>query len=72
MFDKEVYVNRRNKLKTKITNGLALFTGNVESPMNYPSNTFRFRQDSSFLYFFGLDLPGLAGVIDFEIGRAHV
>lgn len=69
MFDKEVYVNRRNKLKTKITNGLALFTGNVESPMNYPSNTFRFRQDSSFLYFFGLDLPGLAGVIDFESGE---
>lgn len=69
MFNKEVYINRRNKLKSKISKGVALFLGNTESPMNYPANAFHFRQDSSFLYFFGLDFPGLAGIIDFESGE---
>ncbi len=72
MFEKEVYVNRRNKLKSKIGKGIALFPGNIESPMNYKSNTFRFRQDSSFLYFFGIDTPGLAGVMDFESGEDRI
>jgi len=68
MFKKEVYVNRRNKLRTLLKSGIGLFIGNVESPMNYPDNTYHFRQDSDFLYFFGIDLPGLAGVIDFNTG----
>lgn len=72
MFKKEVYVNRRNQLKSKISGGIALFLGNMESPMNYPANTFHFRQDSSFLYFFGLDFPGLAGVIDFDNGEDYI
>lgn len=72
MFEKEVYINRRNKLKKRIKNGVGLFLGNDESPMNYRSNTYRFRQDSSFLYFFGLDLPGLAGVIDFDSGEDRI
>jgi Xaa-Pro aminopeptidase len=69
MFEKEVYINRRKRLKSMIGNGIALFTGNVESPMNYPDNTYHWRQDSDFLYFFGLDLPGLTGMIDFESGE---
>ena len=69
MFDKEIYINRRNKLKSKIASGLALFLGNMESPMNYADNTFHFRQDSSFLYFFGLDFPGLVAIIDFDSGK---
>lgn len=69
MFNKEVYINRREKLKSSINGGIALFLGNMESPMNYLSNTFHFRQDSSFLYFFGLDFPGLAAVIDFDSGE---
>lgn len=69
MFDKEIYTNRRKKLKSKFSSGLALFLGNVDSPMNYADNTFHFRQDSSFLYFFGLDFPGLAAVIDFDSGN---
>ncbi len=72
MFEKEVYIIRRNKLKQKIKSGIALFPGNVESPMNYSGNTFRFRQDSSFLYFFGLDFPGLAGVMDCDSGEDHI
>ena len=68
MFKPEVYKQRREALKTKIKSGIAVFLGNDDSPMNYPANTFHFRQDSNFLYFFGIDLPGLAGVIDFDEG----
>lgn len=64
MFDKQVYIDRRNELKKNFKSGLLLFIGNDESPMNYPANTYPFRQDSNFLYYFGLDLPNLAGVID--------
>jgi hypothetical protein len=52
MFDKQVYINRRLSLRKKIRTGLILIPGNTESPMNYPKNTYRFRQDSNFLYFF--------------------
>lgn len=55
----------RGKMQGK---GLILLPGHVESPVNYPNNTYRFRQDSTFLYYFGLDLPGLAGVIDTDSG----
>jgi Xaa-Pro aminopeptidase len=69
MFDKSIYENRRKALKNKGLKGLGLFPGNVDSPMNYLDNTFHFRQDSSFLYFFGLDFQGLAGIIDFDSGE---
>lgn len=69
MFKSEVYTKRREELHKKIKSGLALFIGAVEAPMNYPSNTYHFRQDSDFLYFFGLDLPGFAGLIDFDSGK---
>ena len=66
MFDKKTYIQRREELKKQIGSGIILFLGNEDSPMNYPANTFNFRQDSSFLYFFGLDFPGLAAVIDVD------
>ncbi len=69
MFKSEVYTRRREELRQKIKTGLALFIGNTEAPMNYPANTYHFRQDSDFLYFFGLDLPGLAGMMDFDSGK---
>ncbi len=69
MFEKEVYIKRRQRLKSLMNNGIALFVGNVEAPMNYPDNTYHWRQDSDFLYFFGIDLPGLAGLIDFNSGN---
>ncbi len=72
MFDKDVYINRRNKLKSNHLKGIALILGNVDSPMNCLGNTFQFRQDSSFLYFFGLDFQGLAGIIDFESGEDYI
>jgi len=72
MFERDVYINRRTRLKEKISNGIALILGNEDSPMNYGDNTFRFRQDSSFLYLFGLDFPGLAGIIDFDSGEDYI
>ncbi len=66
MFDSIIYMQRRKRLKERIRSGLILFLGNEESPMNYPQNPYHFRQDSTFLYFFGLDSPSLAGIIDIE------
>jgi Xaa-Pro aminopeptidase len=69
MFDSKVYAERRARLKEQVGSGLLLFFGNEESPMNYPANPYHFRQDSSFLYFFGLDTPSLAAVVDVDEGR---
>jgi Xaa-Pro aminopeptidase len=66
MFTKETYSLRRATLRSKIGSGLILIPGNQESPMNYTDNTYHFRQNSTFLYFFGLDLPGMFGVIDVD------
>ena len=68
MFSQETYIQRRDKLRKKFKSGLLLFLGNTEAPMNYPGNTYKYRQDSNFLYFFGLDHPGLAAVMDIEAG----
>jgi Xaa-Pro aminopeptidase len=68
MFDSKTYIQRRMLLKKALKSGLVLFLGHEESPMNYTANAYPFRQDSSFLYFFGLDTPGLAAVIDVEAG----
>jgi Xaa-Pro aminopeptidase len=66
MFAKEVYQNRRYKLQGKVGSGIILLLGNTEAPMNYADNTYHFRQDSTFLYFFGHDIPDLAAVIDVD------
>ena len=67
MFDKATYVSRRVKLKELVKNGIIILFGNNESPCNYPSNGYYpFRQDSSFLYYFGLNRDGLVGVIDID------
>ena len=72
MFKSEVYTKRREELHKKLKSGIALFIGNPEAPMNYPDNTYHFRQDSDFLYFFGLDLPGLTGLMDFDSGKDRI
>ena len=69
MFSIETYIERRKRLPDQLDSGLILLLGNQDSPMNYPDNTFEFRQDSSFLYFFGLDFPSLVGVIDIDEGK---
>ena len=69
MFDSSVYINRRKALREKVGSGLILILGNNEAPANFPDNTYKFRQDSTFLYFFGHNHPGYAGVIDVESGE---
>lgn len=66
MFSKEIYINRRNQLKSLLGNGIILLIGNEQSSMSFKDNWYPFRQDSSFLYFTGLDTPGLAAVIDID------
>ncbi len=66
MFPVNVYVERRSRLREQVKSGLILFLGNEESPMNYQDNQYSFRQDSSFLYFFGLNFPSLAAIIDID------
>jgi len=64
MFKAATYIERRKLLMKSVGSGLMLFLANEESPMNYTANTFHYRQDSSFLYFFGLSSPGLAAIVD--------
>ena len=66
MFDPAIYRDRRNRLKKDVGSGLILLLGNDEVGMNYAANTYHFRQDSTFLYFFAVDLPGLAALIDVD------
>ena len=67
--NKETFLRRRAQLKGDMGSGLLLFLGNNEVGMNYADNTYKFRQDSSFLYFFGIDNPDLAAVIDIDEDR---
>lgn len=72
LFSKNTYVERRNELKKLVGSGLIVLFGNNDSPANYPSNTYKFRQDSSFLYYFGLHRNGLVGVIDVDNDREYL
>lgn len=72
MFEAAVYANRRANLKKEISSGVAVFLGNDEASMNYPANTYRYRQDSNFIYFFGIWAAGLAAVIDFDKGESII
>ena len=69
---KETYLRRRARLKKDMGSGVLLFLGNAEVGMNYADNTYPFRQDSTMLYFFGLDFPGIAAVIDVDEDREIV
>ncbi|MCF0206032.1 MAG: aminopeptidase P N-terminal domain-containing protein, partial [Bacteroidales bacterium] len=69
MFSQEVYKTRRAKLKAAMKSGVCIFMGNNEAPMNYPDNCYQFRQDSSFLYFFGIAQAGLKAIIDVDNDR---
>ena len=70
MFASTTYVARRAELCRRIGSGLILIPGNMEASYNYPNNTYHFRQDGTFLYYFGLNLPQFFGVIDAATGEA--
>ncbi|MGL5683687.1 MAG: aminopeptidase P family protein [Marinifilaceae bacterium] len=69
MFDAATYKERRKTLIDNVGNGIILILGNGEASANYPHNTYQFRQDSTFAYYFGIDHPNFAGVLDTESGR---
>jgi len=66
MFAKETYMQRRALLKKTVGSGVLLFLGNDDMGLNYEDNAFRYRQDSSFLYYFGISQAGLAAIIDID------
>lgn len=72
MYDQKTYIKRREQLKKKVKSGFLFFLGNVDSPMNYADNIFPFRQDSTFLYYFGLDHPGFAAIIDIDENKEMI
>lgn len=79
MFTKETYIARRRTLLEKMKNsapegrrGIAIFIGNVEAPAQYKDNCYKFRQDSTWLYYFGLDDPGYAAVLDLDTGDEKI
>lgn len=69
MFSKETYIARREQLRKDVKHGLIIIQGNGEASFNYPNNTYAFRQDSTFLYFFGLQREDLIGVLDCDSGE---
>ncbi|WP_109677661.1 aminopeptidase P family protein [Dyadobacter jejuensis] len=69
MFSKQTYISRRQVLQQKMGSGLLLFLGNDDSGMNYRDNIYPYRQDSTFLYFFGIDSPGLYAAMDVDTGE---
>lgn len=69
MLREETYITRRKRLKEQIGSGMCLFIGNDEQGLNYEDNAYRYRQDSTFLYFFGLSRPGLIGIVDIDNDR---
>ena len=69
LFDSKTYIERRRILREKVGSGLILFFGNNNAPCNYPANGYTFRQDSSFLYYFGQEREGLVGIIDADSGQ---
>lgn len=72
IFPSSTYTARRAQLSQQMGSGLLLFLGNGISSMNYPDNNYPFRQDSTFLYLFGLDYENLAAVIDIDNNRTIV
>lgn len=76
MFDKEIYIKRRAELLKRLAAmmpqgnaGIVIFAGNSEAPQNYRGNDYRFRQESSFLYYWGIDEPGFYAVLDADSGE---
>ena len=72
MFEKQVYIERREILKEKLKSGVVILAGNQESPRNYKDNCYNFEQDATFLYYFGMSVPNLIGVIDVDNNKDYI
>jgi Xaa-Pro aminopeptidase len=72
MFTPEIYTQRRDHLQRQLNSGIVLLLGNQDSSMNFADNVYPFRQDSTFLYYIGLDEPGLFAVMDMDAGTTRI
>lgn len=72
MFAKETYIERRNQLKKLMKSGVIIIPGNPEAPTTYLDNCYHFQQDSSFLYYFGVNSPNLVGIIDIDNNKDYI
>jgi len=72
MFEKNIYIQRREQLKKSLQTGIVLLLGNGEAPMNYAGNDYSFRQDSSFIYYVGLNTPDLVYVLDIDKNKEYL
>ncbi|MBV2245765.1 MAG: aminopeptidase P family protein [Lentimicrobium sp.] len=72
MFKPEIYAHRRHALRYEVKSGIIILPGNVEAAFNYPANTYHYRQDSAFSYFFGINQPSLAGIINLDNGKDYL
>ena len=72
MFSPQTYQNRRTVLKDNVASGILLFLGNIENPVNFEHNPYYFRQDSSFLYYFGIQEPRIAAIIDIDENKTII
>lgn len=72
MFSAQTYQDRRTALQGSIKNGILLFLGNIENPVNFEHNPYYFRQDSTFLYYFGIQEPRIAAIIDIDENKTII
>ncbi|MBK1896714.1 aminopeptidase P family protein [Chryseobacterium paridis] len=72
MFSAQTYQDRRTVLKSSISSGILLFLGNIENPVNFEHNPYYFRQDSTFLYYFGIQEPRIAAIIDIDENKTII
>lgn len=72
MFEKEVYIERRRALKEKLIKGIVIISGNEEAPRSYKDECYPFVQDSTFRYYFGMDVPNLIGIIDIDRDKEYI
>lgn len=72
MFPAKTYVERRARLRQMLGSGIVILPGNFDTAINFPNNAISFRQDSTFLYFFGLNMARLTGIIDLDNGKDYL
>ncbi|REC45423.1 aminopeptidase P family protein [Chryseobacterium pennipullorum] len=72
MFSAQTYQSRRAVLQSNVASGILLFLGNIENPVNFEHNPYYFRQDSTFLYYFGIQEPRIAAIIDIDENKTIV
>jgi len=72
MFEKKIYIQRREQLKESLQSGIVMLLGNGEAPVNYVGNDYSFRQDSSFIYYVGLNTPDLIYILDIDQNKEYL